>query len=518
MQTGIQNLKTKTNLLCKFVFVFLIWANTTNAQIVINEIMYDPDGPDTGREWIEIWNDDNELFNIEGCLFFDEEKEQEKKHYIRLVDEKTFDFLIPAGSYAVIIDNPDKFFVDYPNFSGIVFDSSFSLINSKEILSIKDSDLNIINSIKYSSDWGANGDGNSLQLIDGNWVASTPTPGFANSESKDQQEQSEESLSAPVTVESSGGSVIGTANNTTSRVNFDDYKIYANAGNDKIVSVGALVEFRGFALGVKKEPLLGARYLWTFGDGTIQEGQNITHFYKYPGDYVAVLNVSSGEYVASDRVLIKVVSANIVISKVDVSDNFVELFNRSENELNLSSWRICSGTECFVLPKDTIILPNKKVIFSSQITGLNFFDTNNVFLSYPNGEVLSKYSDAVVSAESVDGGNKITVQTEINPKSETLNSKQIQNSNLQNTKSEPEPEKNIVDNKDNENQLALVGAGVGAGKNDGGLLNKWTFSLAGLILVSTTSVLFLRGFDSDLVEKSEENEDFQLKPDDFKII
>ncbi len=502
MKTRIKKTKLKMNLFCKFIFsfVFLVWASVTNAQIVINEIMYDLDGSDSGKEWIEILNNGSEDVDIIGWRFF----EAETNHKINLIDGKNLNFLIPKNSYAIIVDNFDKFSVSHPNFSGLVFDSAFSLSNSGENLILRNSDLNDIDNISYTSDWGASGDGNSLQLIDGNWIASNSTIGQMN--------QSEEFFSSSIIVESPNNNTAVVVTNTVSSVNFDNFKIYANAGDDKTVVVGSLVEFRGQALGLEKEPLSNARYLWTFGDGSVQEGQNVAHFYNYPGDYVVVLNVSSGEYVASDRILVKVVLADIVISKVNVNNNFVELFNQSKYELNLSGWRICSNTDCFTLPKDTIILPDKKLIFSSQTTGLNIFDANQVSLLYPNGEVL--YTGAKPEANLLQRGTSgQVIQGKTNSKFETLNSKQIQNSNIKIQKTTQESKEVVINDKNDKKQLALVGAS--AIKKDGGLVNKWTFSLIGLILISITSVLFLKGFNGDL---SEENEDSQLKPSDFKII
>ncbi|MCG2698987.1 PKD domain-containing protein, partial [Candidatus Parcubacteria bacterium] len=78
-------------------------------------------------------------------------------------------------------------------------------------------------------------------------------------------------------------------------------QIFANAGSDKTAIAGADVYFSGKALGLKKEPLESARYLWNFGDGAISEGQNVKHVYKYPGEYIVILDISSGKYSASGR-------------------------------------------------------------------------------------------------------------------------------------------------------------------------------------------------------------------------
>ena len=169
------------------VFVF--------ASVRINEIMYDlKEGSDTGREWVEIFNSGSEVVDLTGWRFY----EAETNHKINLFRE-TNTFLLPAGGYAIIADDPNKFLIDWSNFSGVVLDSSFSLSNTGETITLRNGELVDIDNVTYSSGWGANGDGNSLQNVNGTWVAQAPTPGAANSgssESPPSQEQSQSQSSA----------------------------------------------------------------------------------------------------------------------------------------------------------------------------------------------------------------------------------------------------------------------------------------------------------------------------------
>lgn len=507
--------KPKTNLFIKFVFGFFVFLfflipNFANANVLINEVMYDPDGLDTGREWIEIFNNRSESVDISGWKLF----EANTNHKINSLKEGG-SLIIPANSFAIIVDNSEKFFADHNSFSGLVFDSTFSLSNTGEKFLLNDADLNKVDEFSYTSDQGANGDGNSLQLVNGKWIAGSPTQGRTN--------QNESALSPDTNsneTKNSNSSQSQTSSQTQSSNNaFDTLKIFADAGEDKQVIVGADTLFKGRALGLKKEPLKNARYLWNFGDGSTKEGENVLHSYQYPGDYVVFLNVSSGEigeFVEEDRILVKAQPADIVISKVDSENNFIELSNRSNFELNLSWWRIRSGNQFFTLPKNTIILANKKIIFSSKITSLNFGDLSQVYLLYPNGEIAYQYEDLLSLHQSQ------TVQNNTNPKSQIIISKQIQNTNDQNLKqaisknTQTLEEKNIEDfvseNK-NQEQLASVG-GVSVGWNK--LFNKWTFGLFGIILVSVVGILFVeKKDDMKLIETPAED---NLNPDDFKII
>ena len=145
--------------------------------VIINEIMYDLEGSDEGREWIEIFNTAENSVDLTEWKFY----ESETNHNLKLIQGS---ITIPSGGYAVIADNDKKFLEDYSDYTGILFDSTFSLSNTGESIAIKNDDL-LIDQVNYSSDWGAKGDGNSLQRIDPagdsnnpqNWQGAFPTPG-----------------------------------------------------------------------------------------------------------------------------------------------------------------------------------------------------------------------------------------------------------------------------------------------------------------------------------------------------
>ena len=131
--------KQKTNLLCKFVFIvciFFTWTSFANAQIVITEIMYNPEGSDEGREWVEIYNNGTEPIDLTRWKLL----ENDKNHNISLIDGEVGNFLIPSDRHAVIIVNKKEisnFYNDNPNFSGILFYSAFySLNNSNQLLDL----------------------------------------------------------------------------------------------------------------------------------------------------------------------------------------------------------------------------------------------------------------------------------------------------------------------------------------------------------------------------------------------
>src|SRR3989344_3853230 len=154
-------------------FLFLFSYHFAFANVEINEIMYDlKTGSDDGREWVEVFNDSDSPVDFSIFKFF----EGDTNHKLTLIQG---DIKVGTAGYAIIVADNIKFKIDWPNFSGNIFDSSFSLSNSGETLAIKNADL-ILDEYTYKSSSGGAGDGKSLQKIDGVWVASIPTPGTEN--------------------------------------------------------------------------------------------------------------------------------------------------------------------------------------------------------------------------------------------------------------------------------------------------------------------------------------------------
>lgn len=147
--------------------------NLVQASFEITEIMYDLDGTDSNREWIEVKNISNKTEDLSKWYLFSDNT----KHTLVPQNESN----VANGSYAVIVQNVPQFKNDWPNFAGQIFDSSWTgFKNSGELISLKDPELNVVSPISYTSSLGGAGDGDSLQKINNNWVGSKPTPGTEN--------------------------------------------------------------------------------------------------------------------------------------------------------------------------------------------------------------------------------------------------------------------------------------------------------------------------------------------------
>ena len=159
------------------MLIFLLVVPISQA-LVINEIMYNPEGNDNNREWIEVYNEENNVLDLTGWRFYEDET-----HHRLTLTQGANSSVLPY-EYFVIVQDTETFLQDYPNYSNKIIDSSFLLSNTGELLIIENSTQETFDSIidifYYSFQQGGDGDGMSLCKIDELWQNCIPTPGFEN--------------------------------------------------------------------------------------------------------------------------------------------------------------------------------------------------------------------------------------------------------------------------------------------------------------------------------------------------
>jgi hypothetical protein len=172
-----------------FLFLFLILLlagifgfgkpSLAFSQVIINEVMYSPEGADAKHEWLEIFNSGVESINLSDWILF----EANTKHALTLYQG---DFDLLPGGYAIIADDASTFKNDHPEYDGTVIDSVFSLSNSGELFSIKNNFVETISEISYTNALGADGNGFSIERDELGSLresyVSGGTPGEKNSE------------------------------------------------------------------------------------------------------------------------------------------------------------------------------------------------------------------------------------------------------------------------------------------------------------------------------------------------
>lgn len=170
--------------------------------------------------------------------------------------------------------------------------------------------------------------------------------------------------------------------------------------------VGLPLSLDTMTLGLSGEQLRYGKYFWNFGDGDSKEiqvmnSQQFTHTYFYPGDYVVSLDYYQNYYSdnpdASNQITIKIIGVDISISRVgDEKDFFVELTNNTDYNADISNWILASDSKSFIIPRNTILAPKKKMIISPKITNFSILDKDTLKLMTPQREIVFNYLSSII--------------------------------------------------------------------------------------------------------------------------
>lgn len=377
--------KNKLNKVAKITLIIgILFFPADIFAMKINEIMYDVSGTDTGREWIEIYNDTSADIDFSGWKIL----ESAVNHTVKLI---LGDSIIPAGGYAIIADNDQNFLVDNPNFKGTLFDTVFSLTNTGETLALINSSGTKINEINYTDSLGAKGDGNSLQLHEGFLLSAIPTISAKNNTESSTPQKLE---SNATTSQNTSVITISSHSSPASIVEVKEIpKFEISIGRERLASIKTPVIFE--AKTIEKYGLNRIKYLWNFGDGNQERNKKVEHYYKNEGLYNVVLNAVSGINHAVARTIVHVKKPNIAL---EIKENGIELNNLDINELNVGLWKLKSKDQNieFTFPQDTIIGPNTKITFDKELFikegDLLAYENQSINLFFPTGDLATKTS------------------------------------------------------------------------------------------------------------------------------
>ncbi len=374
-----------------FFVLFLTPVFASAADVSISEIMYDPAGTDTGHEWIEIYNSGSSV-SLSGWKFFEEGSNHGLAEY-------QGGLTLGENSYAVIVSDPVKFLEDYPGFSGIILDSSWSSFNNTgESLAIKNNTNSVVFQVNYTGGGQAAGDGNSLQFYSGGWTAGIPTPGAPNTDEVnegddqnaggDNNEDEEEEVETQTVSGGEKEELVKIYNGTTIKIQTDQNAV-----------VGVPFKFKVNVLDEYGRELKVGIFKWNFGDGMTSEEKDVVeflHIYKKAGKYVAFLDYfEKSRNVVPDatlKVVVTVIEPGLKIQSID-NDKNIEIKNEGSTERDISGWMLFFGNQIFTLPPHSIVLAKSSIFLNPlahNFSGLNsnskldlYLPTNEFYATYP---------------------------------------------------------------------------------------------------------------------------------------
>ena len=385
------------------VFVLLCAPLAARAAtgLSFSEIMYDPAGTDTNREWVEVYNGGTAPLDLSSYFLLTDGLAS--AHHA-LVPQGA-DSVAP-GAYAVIVQNVDSFRTDYPMYSGALFDSSWSGLTSTsgKTLALIDAAGNAIDQVAYAPAIGGTNDGNSLQKNSADaWLAALPTPGAATASAVT---TTTTTTTASIGSTASGGlEAGGTPTAASAPVPVKLAHMQASVIAQKTAASGVAVSVASTVTGLSGESRQYGGFHYAFGDGTAHDAQNpepFKHTYQFPGSYVISFEYRSNPYAGSPdamaRAVIEVSDSGVIFKNVSPAGT-VELSNSGDADADISGWSIVSYSKDhaaapFYFPSGTVLIAGGAVSLPASLTGFSPGGADAFDLLLPSGQRAASYAPA----------------------------------------------------------------------------------------------------------------------------
>ena len=387
--------------------LYLAIPTVSYADVFITEIMYDYEGSDGGNEWVEIHNTGPRI-DISTFFFL----ENDIHHGLKPEGFSHLD----TDQRAVIVQDLSVARKIFNNDIPII-KSSFSLNNTGEHLGVSNPEKEVISTASYSSEYGANGNGLSLQGSGMDWVEADPTPGHINTQKRSLSVES----SADQKIEkktSTQKSFTGSQSNLrenyyTPYIKFNDVALERTS-----TSIDAYVT--QVKDGREIERIKGGIYTLNFGDGEVYEsGERISidHIYEYPGEYEVVFEFYPSrmkkEYDKDSQVRLQktiLVHKNLLeITGVDERLS-IHLINNGLADIDLGDWSmyVSDKNHQYVFPKNSIVKSGASLVVPYRIHQLNDLGLDKwLVLLNKEGVTISSFSQDASKMRRLDDSRGI---------------------------------------------------------------------------------------------------------------
>ncbi len=277
-------------------FALLIFINTTQAaELIFTEIMYNPEGADSNKEWVEIFNTSTSTIEINSDWRFNDGS----NHLINIYQGNN---QIASANFFIITNDGASFLNNYPDFSKIIFESSINLNNTADTIQLL-KNSNIITQFSYTSELGGADNNKTIEKIDiynleSSWQESYligGTPGEIPSSAPPNQ--------APVAI--AGDDIQA---NINEEISFDASNSYDPDGDE-------------------------LNFLWNFNNQASSTSAIASYQFSEIGEYLITLTVDDGQLSSSDSLTLTLIEnetndpPQIIIE--NISDSFFvgELIN-----------------------------------------------------------------------------------------------------------------------------------------------------------------------------------------------
>ncbi len=337
-----------------FLLIALLLPLAAEGAVRISEVAWMGTQESANDEWIELYNDGTADVDLQGWRL--------------ATDDGGIDVAlagtIPAGGYFLLERTDDASVPSVP--ADMLYAGSLS--NEGEVLRLFRADGTEADKVDGGDAWAVGGDNatkETLQRKGDVWVTAPPTPkaGYApnaeenaqNGQESGEQDQTKEAG----TLEGEDASA-----SRNRPVLLKDVVPILSVAIDAPARAapGARVSFRAVVYDQEgKEVRAPVRIFWNFGDGTVGEGREAAHLYRYPGEYVvrvrAVWDRFGTELTAEARRTLTVTALDLVLPSY--GRDYTDIANREAFEVDLSGWTLVRGGAVLRIPALTTLLPGR---------------------------------------------------------------------------------------------------------------------------------------------------------------
>lgn len=372
----------------------IIEPSVSRNQIIINEFMYAPTAP--YPEWIELYNNSNTAFQLRNFSIADLND---------TVSISSQNILLQPESYLVI--SGDSIISQLYNIPSQIIIKSFpSLNNSGDRLMLLDNYNRIIDSLDYSSDWGGT-DGRSLERINpfgnsteqSNWATSTDpdngTPGKINSTAPKDYDVAITNFYSNPQQPVIGETVSLFADITNNGLNDAAFNLLLYESNSAGEKLNLIETVNIENLSAGNSASIEFNYKITSFTG---ERFFITEAY-YPEDQDSSNN-SSLLFISSAAAPLSIIVNEIMFNPQDDEPEWIEIYNNSENSINLRDWQISdvitTPAYATITTENYYVEPGKFVVLSKDSGIYEYHPNLSEGVILLNFAILNNTEDGVV--------------------------------------------------------------------------------------------------------------------------
>jgi len=384
------------------------------SQVIINEVMYAPISP--AKEWFELKNISQTPVNLQNWKW----RDAAAGNPLRIITTKNLELL--PDSFAVVCEDSVNFRTQFPNFYGIILQSSaWSALNNSgnENAVVYNASGVISDSLTYNSSWGG-ASGFSLERkqsgvntnISSNWSSSLhpdkATPGKRNSVTPLPNDLMLYSFETQPLYAYSGSEItmkIKIRNTGVSSANGFTAEIYSDINNDSSGQLNERICTGNFAVLISGD---SAEFQCSFTPNDTGYKQFIAVI-NFPGDNDTTNNkLYKKMYVSDQSGGGGVVINEIMYDPVTGYSEWIEILNNSGIPVNIKKWKYIESSLIRTVSDSDLILNHGEYFIIANDT--------SVYESFPHLKLPSYQNKvSIISGMSLSNtGEKISVADSLN--------------------------------------------------------------------------------------------------------